>query len=56
MGRWPTGAGVDDSGIVADGLAMMQAPATRDAPSVDVLYEVVRNNLDPGAGDVPVDG
>ena len=34
---------------------MMQAPATRDAPSVDVLYEVVRNNLDPGAGDVPVD-
>ena len=34
---------------------MMQAPATRDAPAFEALYALVRENLDPGAGDIPVD-
>ena len=34
---------------------MMQAPATRDAPAFEALYALVRDNLDPGAGDIPVD-
>ena len=34
---------------------MMQAPATRDAPAFETLYALVRENLDPGAGDIPVD-
>ena len=34
---------------------MMQAPATRDAPAFEAVYALVRDNLDPGAGDIPVD-
>ena len=34
---------------------MMQAPATRQAPAFEALYASVRENLDPGAGDIPVD-
>ena len=34
---------------------MIQAPATRDAPAFEALYALVRENLDPGAGDIPVD-
>ena len=34
---------------------MMQTPATRDAPAFEALYDLVRETLDPGAGDVPVD-
>jgi glutamate/tyrosine decarboxylase-like PLP-dependent enzyme len=34
---------------------MLQAPATRQAPSFDALYEVVRDNLDFRGRDVPVD-
>ena len=34
---------------------MMQTPATRDAPAFEALYTLVRENLDPGAGDIPVD-
>ena len=34
---------------------MMQTPATRDAPPFDTLYNRVRESLDPGAGDIPVD-
>ena len=34
---------------------MIQAPATRDAPAFEALYALVRDNLDPGAGDIPVD-
>ena len=34
---------------------MMQTPATRDAPAFEALYTLVRENLDPGTGDIPVD-
>ena len=34
---------------------MMQTPATRDAPPFDTLYTRVRESLDPGAGDIPLD-
>ena len=34
---------------------MMQTPATRDAPAFEAIYTMVRENLDPGAGDIPVD-
>jgi glutamate/tyrosine decarboxylase-like PLP-dependent enzyme len=34
---------------------MLQPPATRPAPTIDSLYDTVRTNLDPGAGDVAVD-
>ena len=34
---------------------MIQAPATRDAPAFEALYTLVRENLDPSAGDIPVD-
>ena len=34
---------------------MIQAPATRDAPAFEALYALVRDNLDSGAGDIPVD-
>ena len=34
---------------------MIQAPATRDAPAFESVYALVRDNLDPGAGDIPVD-
>ena len=34
---------------------MIQAPATRDAPAFEAVYALVRDNLDPGAGDIPVD-
>ena len=34
---------------------MIQAPATRDAPAFEALYALVRDNLDAGAGDIPVD-
>lgn len=34
---------------------MLQIPATRDAPSVDALYDIVRAGLDPSAGDVPLE-
>ncbi len=34
---------------------MMQTPATRDAPAFEAVYTSVRENLDPGAGDIPVD-
>ena len=34
---------------------MMQTPATRDAPAFEALYSLVRENLDPSAGDIPVD-
>lgn len=34
---------------------MMQTPATREAPPFETLYARVREDLDPGAGDVPLD-
>ena len=34
---------------------MMQTPATRDAPAFEAIYTRVRESLDPGTGDVPVD-
>ena len=34
---------------------MIQAPATRDAPAFEAVYALVRDNLDPDAGDIPVD-
>ncbi len=34
---------------------MIQAPATRDAPAFEALYALVSENLDPSAGDIPVD-
>ena len=34
---------------------MMQTPATRDAPAFEAVYTLVRENLDPGTGDIPVD-
>ncbi len=34
---------------------MMHVPATRDAPAFEALYAQVRESLDPGAADIPVD-
>jgi glutamate/tyrosine decarboxylase-like PLP-dependent enzyme len=34
---------------------MLQIPATRDAPSVEALYDIVRSGLNPSAGDVPLE-
>ncbi len=34
---------------------MMDVPATRDAPEFGALYALVRESLDPGAGDIPID-
>ena len=34
---------------------MIQTPATRDAPAFEAVYALVRENLDPDAGDIPVD-
>ena len=34
---------------------MLHPPATRPAPAIESLYETVRQNLDPSAGDVAVD-
>ena len=34
---------------------MIQVPATRPAPAFEAVYALVRENLDPRAGDIPVD-
>ena len=34
---------------------MLHPPATRQSPAIESLYETVRQNLDPGAGDVALD-
>ena len=34
---------------------MMQTPATRDAPAFEAIYAGVRESLDPGSGDIPLD-
>jgi glutamate/tyrosine decarboxylase-like PLP-dependent enzyme len=34
---------------------MLHPPATRPAPTTELLYETIKQNLDPGAGDIALD-